>query len=65
MPDAKNPDNLGRLINFVEQDIGMGDDPFAGAVAPVSAHVGKHGEVFGCFFEAEENPLGGVRIARK
>jgi len=56
---------LGGFIYFIEQDIGMCDGPLTGAVAPVPAHIGEQGEVFGRLFEAKENPLGGMRIARK
>lgn len=65
MPDAQNAYNFGSFIYFVEQNIGMGDGPFSGAVAPVSAHIGEQSKVFGRLFEAKENPLGGMRIARK
>jgi len=56
---------LGGFIDFIEQHIGMGDDPLTGTVAPVPSHIGKHSKVFGRFFEAKENPLGSMRIARK
>ena len=65
MPDTKNPHDLGGFIDFIKQNIRVCDGPLTGAVAPVPAHIGEQGEVFGRLFEAKKNPLGGMRIARK
>ena len=56
MPDTKNLHDLGRFVDFIEQNIGVCDGPFTGAVALVSAHIGEQGEMGKKTVAAEEKP---------
>jgi len=47
VPDAENPYNFGRFFDFVDEDIGMDDDPFASVVYPFPAYVREQGKVCG------------------
>jgi len=58
-------ERFGRVRRLRRAEHRDGRQPIRGCHRPIPAHVGKHGEVFGRFFEAKENPLGDVRIARK
>lgn len=62
MPDAKNPYDFGNVIDFVEQDVGVDDYPFTGAVLAFPTDVGEHGKVRGGIYQPEQNPLGCVGV---
>ena len=63
VPDAQDFNDFGHFIDFVEQNVGLGDDPFAGAVQSYPADAREHCQVFCRIDQTEQNSLGRVWVS--